>query len=77
VHPVRTIQTTVRVEPGGTIAVSAPADLPAGDYRVVITLEAEGAGAGRPLPPFPVDDYGPWPSDLTLRREDMYDDGGR
>ena len=26
---------------------------------------------------FPVDDLGPWPDDLSLRREDMYGDDGR
>ena len=26
---------------------------------------------------FPTDDLGPWPEDLSLRREDMYDDDGR
>ena len=26
---------------------------------------------------FPVDDLGPWPDNLTLRREEMYNDDGR
>ena len=26
---------------------------------------------------FPTDDLGPWPEDLSLRREDMYGDNGR
>lgn len=26
---------------------------------------------------FPVDDLGPWPEGLSLRREDMYGDNGR
>lgn len=26
---------------------------------------------------FPVDDLGPWPAGLSLRREDMYGDDGR
>lgn len=29
------------------------------------------------LSDFPVDDLGPWPDDLTLRREDMYGDDER
>ena len=29
------------------------------------------------LEDFPVDSVGPWPSDLSLRREDMYGDRGR
>jgi len=30
-----------------------------------------------PLEDFPVDSYGPWPTDLSLRREDIYTDDGR
>jgi hypothetical protein len=29
------------------------------------------------LSDFPVDSYGSWPADLTLRRAEMYDDDGR
>ena len=29
------------------------------------------------LSDFPVDDLGPWPDNLTLRREDMYGDDER
>jgi hypothetical protein len=29
------------------------------------------------LDDFPVDDLGPWPEGLTLRREEMYSDDGR
>ena len=29
------------------------------------------------LDDFPVDDLGPWPEGLTLRREEMYGDQGR
>lgn len=34
------------------------------------------AACGKPLN-FPVDDLGPWPEGLSLRREDMYGDDGR
>ena len=34
------------------------------------------ATADEPLD-FPTDDLGPWPEDLSLRREDMYGDDGR
>lgn len=73
----RTIETKARVEPGGTIEVPVPGDVPAGQYRVVVTLESE-ADRGLPGdPPFPVDDLGPWPAGLTLRRDELYDDAGR
>ena len=35
------------------------------------------ATTGREALDFPVDDLGPWPEGLSLRREDMYDDDGR
>ena len=38
---------------------------------------AEPSGKKRPLLDFPVDDLGPWPEALTLRREDLYGDDGR
>jgi hypothetical protein len=36
-------------------------------------------GVLKPLEPlnFPVDSYGSWPKNLSLRREDIYDDKGR
>lgn len=34
-------------------------------------------GAGKEPLDFPVDDLGPWPEDLSLRREDLYGDDGR
>jgi len=34
------------------------------------------SAAGKELD-FPVDDLGPWPEGLSLRREDMYGDDGR
>ena len=37
---------------------------------------ARNTTAREPLD-FPVDDLGPWPEDLSLRREDMYGDDGR
>ena len=37
------------------------------------------AGTNNPRPPLylPVDDLGPWPEGLSLRREDMYGDDER
>ena len=35
------------------------------------------AATGREPLDFPVDDLGPWPEGLSLRREDMYGDDGR
>lgn len=35
------------------------------------------AVTGKELLDFPVDDLGPWPEGVSLRREDMYGDDGR
>ncbi|MCP4081911.1 MAG: DUF2281 domain-containing protein [Aestuariibacter sp.] len=35
------------------------------------------ASADKKALDFPVDDLGPWPEGLNLRREDMYSDDGR
>jgi hypothetical protein len=42
----------------------------------VLVVE-EPVPARTPKPPFPVIDIGPWPTDLSLRREDMDGDDGR
>ncbi len=39
-------------------------------------MQAKRTGKREPLD-FPVDDLGPWPEGLSLRREDMYGDDGR
>lgn len=38
---------------------------------------ARAKSPSRPLWDFPVDQVGPWPKDLSLRREDLYGDDGR
>jgi hypothetical protein len=49
------------------------------DIQAMREAEAEWLleKAARPLLDFPVDYYGPWPENLSLRREDLYDDWGR
>lgn len=71
-----TIQTTATVTPDHELAVRVPADIPAGEYRVVLVIEAQPVKKRLPFK-FPVDDHGPWPTQLSLRREDMYGDFGR
>ncbi len=44
---------------------------------VPIAAQEDTNGAMPSLDDFPVDDVGPWPEGLSLRREDMYDDDGR
>lgn len=52
-------------------------DLEPEDIREALRYAAE-AVRERELPlKFPVDRYGSWPEDLSLRREDIYGDWGR
>ena len=75
---IKTIETTATVSAGGTLTVQVPPDIRPGDHRVVLVIEEEPAGEGEAYPfDFPVDDWGPWPEGLSLRREDMYGDWGR
>lgn len=74
----RTIQTIATIDADRRLTIKLPTDLPMGEYQVVIVVEE----LSPPKQPFsidklPTDDLGPWPEDLSLRREDMYDDWGR
>ena len=74
----RTIETRGTVSPDGQLSVRVPADIPPGEHQVVVVIEEQTVARGnRPLPAFPVLDLGPWPGDLSLRREDLYGDDGR
>jgi hypothetical protein len=74
----RTIETTANVSEDGTLTIPVPPDVAPGLHRVVVVLEEAGPeGRETELGNFPVRDYGPWPENLSLRREDMYDEWGR
>ncbi|MBE9079165.1 hypothetical protein IQ241_17980 [Romeria aff. gracilis LEGE 07310] len=71
-----TIQTKATVGPSNTLRIQLPEALPAGEYSIVLVID----DAQRVAPPrtdlrdFPVDDYGELLSEVSLRREDTYDD---
>ena len=68
----RAIETRGTVTPDGQLSVQVPSDIPAGEHRVVVVIdERPMARDQRPSPALPVLDLGPWPGDLSLRREDM------
>lgn len=74
----RSIEATATVTDEGILTVAIPRDIPPGKHRVVVVLDEQPAeNRQRGLLDFPVDDFGPWPENLSLRREDMYDDWGR
>jgi hypothetical protein len=75
------IRTRVLVGTDHSISGTAPAAVPSGEHEVTINV-ASALARQRPGAPFDVDalpthDLGPWPEGLSLRREEMYDEGGR
>jgi hypothetical protein len=72
----KTIEFIATVTSDGTVQIRLE-DIPPGEYRAVLVLEDQPVTSPvqRPLLQFPVDDLGPWPEGLSLRREDMYGDG--
>ena len=73
----RTVETTATVTAGGLLTAQVPPDIPPGAHQVVVIDEGRVKKENRPPLDFPVISVGSWPSDLSLRREDMYGDDGR
>jgi len=74
----RTIETTAVVTRDGQLTITLPSDVTPGKHQVVIIIEEQvSVKDDRPLLDLAVRDYGPWPENLSLRREDMYDEWGR
>lgn len=73
-----TIETEAVITAEGRLTLEVPPGIPPGRHRVVVVIEEQPLAADKgSLADFPVDDVGPWPENLSLRREDMYDDWGR
>ena len=79
----KSIETVATVTKDGKITAQLPLDIPEGEHQVVIVIDekplTEEIERKEKRPPlnFPVHNYGPWPENLSLRREDMYGDWGR
>ena len=74
----RTIETIALITDAGILTVQVPPEIAPGTHQVVLVIdEAPPPPAPQVRADFPVWDCGPWPADLSLRREDMYDDDGR
>ena len=80
-HRMNEIRTRVMVGPDHRISGTAPAEVPAGEHEVTITLPDRSSHERptRQIDPtdLPRHDLGPWPQGLSLRREDIYGDDGR
>jgi hypothetical protein len=74
----RTIKTTVTIGSDRKLILQLPPDITPGKYHVVLIIEEQPMSLEKhSLLDFPVDDLGEWPEDLSLRREELYDDFGR
>ncbi|MEC4991595.1 MAG: hypothetical protein SAJ37_22905 [Oscillatoria sp. PMC 1068.18] len=79
----KTIQTTVTVTSEGKVTIQLPPDIPPGEHEVAVVIDEkilpkeEAVTQERPPLNFPVIHVESWPENLSLRREDMYDEWGR
>jgi len=75
----RTIETTATITAEGTLTVQVPPDIPPGPHHIVVWIDDDHPALpdARQRHDVPVLHVGAWPADLSLRREDMYDDDGR
>ena len=74
----RTIETKGIVDADGQLSVRVPEDITPGEHRVVVVIDEEAAQSQVMDPAdWPVIHIESWPENLSLRREDMYDERGR
>ena len=74
----RTIEASAVVTPDGQLLIQVPTDLSPGEHRAVVVIDEQPVSAPPHKPiVLPVFDLGPWPENLSLRREDMYGDDER
>jgi hypothetical protein len=74
----RTLEMTAMIDRDGKLVLQLPPDIAPGEHRIVLVIEEQPVIEGkRQLLDFPIIDVGEWPNDLSLRREDLYDDFGR
>ena len=73
----KTIETRVMVKEAGTVTVPLPPGVSPGEHDVLVVIDEGEAKPKRKDFDFPVISVGKWPEDLSLRREDMYNDDGR
>ena len=76
----KTIETIATVDENRRMTVQLPPDIPPGEHRVVLVIDDKAPAGAQNEPAgfeFPVDAWGAELADLSLRREDLYDDWGR
>ena len=74
----KTVELTTIIQPDRTMTVQLPPDVTPGRHHVVVVIDdGQKAETSSGMADRPAHDVGPWPADLSLRREDMYGDEGR
>ena len=67
----------VTVRSGGLVEIRRPELVEGTEAEVTVTVETTSEGTSLTLDDLPADHLGAWPSNLSLRREDLYSDEGR
>jgi hypothetical protein len=75
----KAIETTINVRSDRTGVVQLPDDVSPGEHAVIVVIDAAPKSPIQQRQPLdlPTHDVGPWPANVSLRREDMYGDDGR
>lgn len=72
------IEARITVTEDGRVAVdtaNVPPEIAPGEHEAVIVIGAQSNSNGKRVrTELPLHDVGPWPENLSLRREDLYDD---
>jgi hypothetical protein len=72
-----TVRVRLHVDEQGRVSGRVAPAVPPGDYTAALVLPPERAVDAPSQLDWPVHDSGPWPADLSLRREELYGDDGR
>ena len=74
-----TIETTVDIGANRQLAIQLPEEVTPGRHRVIVQIDERPERTKQPdiVSRLPCWDVGPWPENLSLRREDIYGDDGR
>jgi len=74
----RRIETKGTVDDDGQLSVQVPEDIAPGEHKIVVIIDEEPSPLQVMDPAdWPVLHIESWPENLSLRREDMYDERGR
>ncbi len=70
----KSLELRLQVTADGQLLLPSVPELEPGEYNAVLVIEAAPDRIQRSPLNLPVVDLGPWPDDLSLRREDLYSD---